>query len=199
MITIKHNLPRVIADISAKKTKLGMVVAKAVNGLAYDIRDQVRRAIPSRFTLRRNWIVQGIRVELATPARLRAKVKSIDPFMARQEYGGEKKGVGGRFRVSGRLSIAIPLPAAQPHKGVLVPKRDQPEGLQRAETFVARSPRGKVILYARFKRGKRKGLRAMYILKPSVRVRPRLGLVATGKAMAKRWPAKMSAVLAGWR
>ena len=56
--------------------------ARALTSVAYAARDDVRKELPGRFTLRRPWVARGITVEPAKKSKPAARVFSRDAFMA---------------------------------------------------------------------------------------------------------------------
>lgn len=83
------------------------------------------------------------------------------------KMGVHERGATIRAKAGGYLTI--PLPAALDSRGVPLRKRARDWD----NTFVARSKRGNLIIFQ--KKG-RKNIRPLYVLKTSVRLRPRLGL-----------------------
>lgn len=102
---------------------------------------------------------QGVKVTGDTLATISAELRAI--FYARvQEYGGTFRG--------GSTLLAIPLPAALDASGreLKAAPRDW------TDTFVAQTRRGNLVIFQR--RGKE--IIPLYVLKPTVTLRPRLGL-----------------------
>lgn len=127
--SIKHNinqvLPQIREQMSAKNMKFA--VAKTLTNLAQESQEQVRREMPRKFTIRRPWVVNGIRIRPAARDRLEAVVYSLDSggrrgFMTRQEFGGVKTPEGGKH-------IAIPLKAVKPNARTIIPQYMKPKSL----------------------------------------------------------------------
>lgn len=185
-ISVKSTLDKLRASLSAfDDDQLPYTVAKALTATAKDAQEAVQAAMPSEFILRRNWIVQGIRVDPARKNNLVATVYSKDPFMGRQEYGGQK------IPMDGGRHIAIPL-AARPNDANIIPSRLLPDNLGRAVYTISRNgnvvpmkgtggtafkmmANGVTYLALRTGAGKA-GLAMMYLLLPSTTVKPRLNL-----------------------
>ncbi|HQT40476.1 MAG TPA: hypothetical protein PK231_13675, partial [Acidocella sp.] len=163
--------------------QLPYTVARALTKTAMQARDEIRAAMPSEFTLRRDWIVNGIDVVMARKDNLEAIVYSRDPFMGRQEYGGEK------IPMDGGKNIAVPL-AARPNKGAIIPASLLPSNLGKAEYTISLKS-GKEIVrkgtggsaFRLISNGKTylalrtaAGLQMMYLLVPMTLVKPRLNL-----------------------
>lgn len=168
-------------------------VAKALTKTAQDVQAAVRGEMPKRFTLRRQWIVQGIRIIPAKKADLTATVYSRDSaFMGRQEYGGTKTPM-----VDGML--AIPLSAVRRTKSNMIQSRDLPKNLKNTLypkgghkggplTAKITTADGKQYL-ARVKRGykgRKDRLEFLYALRPRASVKARLGLHDIGTKTAQQ-------------
>lgn len=105
------------------------------------------KALSSPFTRRRAGTIEG--------------VIAIPHTMAQQEFGGVIRAKNTRY-------LSIPLPAALNPDGT--PRKRSARGWR--NTFVVKGKRGTLVICTR--RGKR--TIPLYVLKPSVRIAPRLGL-----------------------
>lgn len=178
-------------DTIAKAQQFRFAVAKALTATASDVQKEVRKNMPQRFTLRRQWVVQGIRVERATKDNLTATVYSKDPFMGRQEVGGTKTPKYDR-------NLAIPMRAVRRTKSQLINPADLPSNLGKAEFTVKRGKkevarRGaggsvfKLVVNGRtFLCRRRNGqVELLYLLVPSAQVDKRLGLSDDAEKIVK--------------
>ncbi len=182
-IGVKSDIDKLVASLSAfDETQLPYTIALALTRTAQEAREAVTAAMPGEFILRRTWILQGIRIVPAKKDSLVATVYSRDPFMARQEYGGNK------VSMDGGKNIAVPL-AARPDPRALIPEELLPVNLGRAEYTISKNgnlvtkkgtggaafrivSNGKTFLALRTAAG----LKMMYLLVPSAHITPRLNL-----------------------
>lgn len=174
MISVESDLAKAIAQLRtlAELKQVKFAAAKALTQVAYEVQREVRKNMPSRFTLRRNWIVNGIQVERATKDNLTATVFSRDGFMGLQEFGGSKD--------PRKRYLAIPTAAVRRTKADMIARSDRPQNLgDRAEVIEYNGHK-----WLALKKG-RKGksgnqLRLLYLLIPRAQLHERLGLRADG-------------------
>ncbi|MDE8343757.1 MAG: hypothetical protein POG24_08055 [Acidocella sp.] len=192
-IGVKSDIEKLVASLSAFDEKqLPYTVSRAINMTLLDAQQQVQLRMPGEFILRRTWIVKGIKVVFSHKTNLVGMIFSRDPFMARQEYGGNK------IPMDGGKNIAVPL-AARPNASSLIPKALLPANLGKASyTISLKSGKevarkgiagtafrlvsnGKTYLALRTAAG----LQMMYLLVPSTTVKPRLNLGEITQAVVK--------------
>lgn len=225
-IKMTHNFDRAFANVNARIRQINYATAAALTQTAKDVQTVVKAKMPQAFTLRRQWIVGGIRIVPAdkNAARIVAKVFSIDgpKYMGRQETGGIKTGMGGgSFIGTGRNRLAVPGPGARSSKTALVRRADLPSALGKwvpgtskrsrkagvgnvvKGAFIVGAGPGKKPRTTRYGhqmlavKTARRGFKIMYYLEPSAHMRPRLQLVSTGKAiMFARFPSTFARILA---
>ena len=165
-------------------TQLPYTVARALTMTAQDAQKAVQARMPSEFILRRDWIVKGIRVVPARKDNLVAMVYSIDPFMGRQEYGGQK------IPMDGGRNLAIPLSGARPSDSDIIPSALLPGNLGKAQYTISKKSGKEVTMkgtggeaFRLVSNGRTYlmlraagVLKVMYLLTPSAEVNPRLNL-----------------------
>lgn len=192
-ISVTHDVERAARQLDAlSASQLPFATARALTMTAADAQKQVRAEMPGKFNIRRAWVLQGVRTERATKQNLTAWVYHKDEYMPRQETGGVKVGKagGGNFSANdlpqkpgqrrgvsvGR--IAVPTSNVLRNKREIIRKSELPQGLGR-KAFTIEAGNGTSLLVRRFAKGKRAGLRVMYVLKRSTRVQPRWGFTDT--------------------
>lgn len=193
-----------------QREQVPFAAARALTMTAQDIQDAERATMAVKFTLRRQWVVQGIRIK---PARKQdwpasyAVVYSRDAFMNIQERGGVKVAIGSRvFDYHGML--AIPLDARRSKTDVVL-KKDWPANLINPFVLTARDGRkylavrdlagnkGKQRRVGTGARGTWSGTRLMYTLIDRETLKPRLGLQELGRKVAPiRFPINFANALA---
>lgn len=186
---IGHAINKLKTVAEAKQFRFS--VAKALTTTAAEVQKEVRKNMPQRFTLRRQWVVNGIRIERATKDNLTATVYSKDVFMGRQEVGGTKAPKYDQH-------LAIPMRAVRRYKSQLINPADLPSNLGKAEFSVKRGKkevtrRGaggsvfKLVSNGRtFLCRRRNGqVELLYMLVPRAHVGKRLGLGDDAQKVAR--------------
>jgi len=178
-LSVSTDIEKAIAKLKSitEAQQLKFAVAKALTKTAYDVQAEVRKNMPNRFILRRQWIVQGIRVEKATKAKLEAVVYSRDKFMGIQETGGPRSPL--------RNYIAIPTSMVKRTKTDLIAKSDRPKALgDKAEIIEMNGHKWLALKKAR-KGANGQRLKLLYLLVPRTQMKERLGLGKDGMKMAR--------------
>lgn len=179
MISVESDLRRAIEQLKslAALQQVQFATARALTLTAVEVQRQVRAEMPARFTLRRQWIVNGIRVEKATKQKLEALVFSRDDFMGLQEFGGTKD--------PRKRFLAIPTRAVRRTKSDIVAKRDRPQNLgDRVEVIEYKG--NKWLALKRSRTGNSGNqLRLLYLLVPRAQLHERLGLREIGNRVTR--------------
>ena len=157
--------------------------SRALNGVAFAIRKELIRDLPSTFTIRNTWTKRGMRVNMATKTKLYAEVGSTRPYMKAQAEGGDRpKGPG---------LVGIPLEARKPKtKKVHLPSKWPRQLLKKRNAkLIPATVRGDqkaaVVLFRRSKTAK---WRAWWLLVPRVRLHKRWNLDGTAQQIThKEW------------
>lgn len=110
------------------RDQLPFATSRAINSTAYDARDEIRKGIDERFTIRRRWVVNAIQIPRggrATKRKLEAVVL-IDhrrKFLFKFEEGGTKRGTPD-------MPIAIPTEHIRPVPTKVPPQALYPKNLR---------------------------------------------------------------------
>ena len=160
-----------------EKQQFAFATAKALTATAVQVQGELKRNMPGRFTLRRDWIVKGIRIRPATKGNLQAFVYSRDRFMGRQETGGEKSPL--------RNYLAIPTGIVKRTPKDLVKKFDRPAALGDRASVVEVNGNKYLALKKPRKGANGQKLRLMYLLVPRAQIKERLGLGKDGMRVAR--------------
>ena len=146
-----------------KQTMFG--TALGLTNTAKDGQKAVVEELKKTFTLRGTWYQQnmrhGIKVVPATKARLEAVIGTNADWLEPHETGRDKTARGG--------NVAVPTENVRRNKRMIIPRGQRPRGLG-AKVFVLQTKNGPV-LAQRISRGKNAGIRILYGLERSVRIR----------------------------
>jgi hypothetical protein len=190
-VSVQTDIEKALAKLAtiAEAQQFRFSVARALTMTAAEVQQEVRRNMPSRFTIRRQWVVQGIRMERATKDNLTARIFSRDDFMGLQEYGGDKHPRGRMLAVPTRMVRRTP-------KG-LVAKRDKPRALgDKVEEITYKGNQWLALKKPRAGRGGN-DMRLMYLLIPRADIDERLGLRKDAERIARlRFPENLQVALA---
>ena len=180
-LNVSSNFNKIAAQLRDQARKqIPFVLAKTLTDLAKEVQLEVRKEIPKRFTLRRKWVVNGIRIQSASKRKLEAVVYSKDLFMGKQETGGIKHpGETKVWRVGNKIAIPTPFAKGGTKSGV-VPKRNWPENL--VNPFQIHAKDGRHYLAIR-RHGK---LVIMYVLEGKITMKDRLGMQVIGQRVVDR-------------
>jgi hypothetical protein len=167
-IRVHSDVARFTAGMDdAANRQIPFALARALTLTAKDAQDDVRAGLAAKFTLRNTWVSRGIRITPATKANPVAIVGSLEPFMAKQETGGDKKARGGHRLTPPKVKSTSVTPKSRRATAV----RNKPR------VFVNMTKTGPAILYRVTE--ERDSVIVLYWLNRGVKVKPRFGFKGT--------------------
>ena len=169
-MNIQSNIKQAAAKLQSitDAKQLPFAIARALTVTARDVQDEVRNNLTQRFTLRNNWVRQGIQIQRATKQNLESMVFSRDAFMGLQELGGAKSPLGNY--------LAVPTSLVRRTPKDMIRKADRPKSLGDKVEIIEFRGR-KWLALKRSRKGRNKNdLRLMYLLVPRADIEPRLKL-----------------------
>lgn len=162
--------------------QMPFATSRALNSLAFDVRDKVRGSMPQNFTIRRQWVVNQMQVKKrASKADLEAIVGTSEPgkFLAKHEEGGTRTALG-RY-------IAIPTRAVKRTKTDQIRKSDRPASLGSKASVIDYNGNKWLALNKsrKWAQGSASKTRLLYLLKPRTQIDERLQLHEQGQSVVK--------------
>lgn len=175
-----RDLDRMARDLSTSRGQIPFAASKALNSLAFDVRDKVRGSMPQNFTIRRRWVINQMQVKQRADKRnLEAVVGTSDAgkFLAKHEEGGTRSALG-RY-------IAIPTRAVKRTKTAQIRKSDRPSSLGSKATVVDYNGNKWLALNKsrNWSQSSPSRSRLLYLLKPRTQIDERLQLHEQGQAV----------------
>lgn len=173
----------VTIDLDAFGRKLNQIpfaTALTLTRVAQDAQLEVRRQLRSRFVLRNDWVQKGILFTIARRDKLESSVYSRDDFMVLHETGGVKKPRG--------KSVAVPLDVRVNKRGIITQGNRPRALLSKPNTFRKKIGRIDGIWQRLGKRTAKKtgrALRLLFVFKPSVPIRRRMGFADTVRRVVR--------------
>lgn len=176
--TTARDLARALGDLTARE--IPFVSAVTLTRVAQRAASYQRSAMQRSFDVRSQRVLKGIRIRSASKRdwpNQSAQVGTLDEFIAQHELGGEKRPRKGAKRIAVPVRQVVPKGA-----GGGITRAKRPRALRQAGkvTEVEQALRG------RKGRGKKAPLRAFYWLRPSVRLKPRLGMRSNVRHVLER-------------
>lgn len=179
--------------------QMPFAVATAINRTALDFQKAEREGLQERFTIRRSWVLQGVKInrgDFATKTNLEARIH-VDPardFLVKFEEGETKRPISGS-------RLAVPDEARRTKKGV-VSKTQRPRALKfvkhgegvkavvyrgQKRTFMILRPGGQGEIYQRYGRRGRGGgsARRLFIFTPEAETPETLEFEATAERVVQ--------------
>jgi hypothetical protein len=194
MITVRLQAKNLIEELEILGNKhIPFAMARALTWVAIDSQKQIVREMPLHFIIRSNRVLKGIRTTPASKQTMTSSVGSIDDFMELQQTGGIKKPKGTAHNVSTpqgiRSSIKELIPKSKKPPsiaGKISKRKEEGKKARKKEPFWLRSE-GDSFLMTRFGTNK-KDIKALYIMKKTVKLKPIFGLDKTVyKVVKQRW------------
>lgn len=204
MVTLDVDFTDALRHLTdVQRRQVPFATSLALNRTADEVIHRGRQLIDQRFTVRRDWVKKGFRVDRSTRSKLEARVYHKDPFMWLQEHGGEKE------PASGKQMVAAPIGARPTPQTITTPGRWPGALIQRHKAFtirkgdtsylfqrLGRTKRGKIRknrLSRLPQQGRDPALRLMYVMKPEVDVPARWGFLDEAQRLINaRWPLNFS-------
>lgn len=168
--------------LANSRGQMPFATSRALNSLAFDVRDKVRGSMPQNFTIRRQWVVNQMQVKKrASKADLEAIVGTSEPgrFLAKHEEGGTRTALG-RY-------IAIPTRAVKRTKTDQIRKSDRPASLGSKASVIDYNGNKWLALNKsrKWAKGSASKTRLLYLLKPRTQIDERLQLHEQGQSVVR--------------
>lgn len=186
MITVQVDTAPITAALnSIHEDQVPFAASLALNNTAKGAQAAIREGIQQRFTIRRDWVLEQIKIPKFSTKRddpMSVMITTTQPgdFLDKFEAGGTKKPRLG-------VNVAVPI-MARPSRGQIVPDNLRPKRLNLHEqghrivgdqrTFLIELRNGKRGIFQRVGPG-RDGIRLLYWLTPSVPIPASLRMVRT--------------------
>lgn len=186
MVTISvdtRDLDKLRRFVAESRGQMPFATSRALNSLAFDVRDKVRGSMPENFTIRRRWVVNQLQVkQRADKRQLEAVVGTSDAakFLAKHEEGGTRTALG-RY-------VAIPTRAVKRTKTDQIRKSDRPASLGSKASVVDYNGNKWLALNKsrKWAQGSASKTRLLYLLKPRTQIDERLELHEQGQYIIKQ-------------
>ena len=186
MVTISvdtRDLDKLRRFVAESRGQMPYATSRALNSLAFDVRDKVRGSMPQNFTIRRRWVVNQLQVkQRANKRQLEAVVGTSDAakFLAKHEEGGTRTALG-RY-------VAIPTRAVKRTKTDQIRKSDRPASLGTKASVVDYNGNKWLALNKsrKWAQGSASKTRLLYLLKPRTQIDERLELHEQGQYIIKQ-------------
>ena len=186
MVTISvdtRDLDKLRRFVAESRGQMPYATSRALNSLAFDVRDKVRGSMPQNFTIRRRWVVNQLQVkQRADKRQLEAVVGTSDAgkFLAKHEEGGTRTALG-RY-------VAIPTRAVKRTKTDQIRKSDRPASLGTKASVVDYNGNKWLALNKsrKWAQGSASKTRLLYLLKPRTQIDERLELHEQGQYIIKQ-------------
>lgn len=166
----------------------------AINTTAKEFQREQREGLKDRFTIRRRWVLTGIKInrgDFATKRKLVARIH-VDPardFLTKFEEGGIKRPTGTRLAIPHAVRRTATGVVSRSFRPRALRFREVGGGMAKGEkrTFLVRAPGGRGAILQRFGRRGRGGgsTRVLYTFAPAARIDPILEFEETGARVVR--------------
>jgi hypothetical protein len=163
-----------VPDLQGARERTEFEIVRALTRTARDVAGIVKDDLPRRFTLRRQWVVKGIRFDAASKANPVARVFSIDPYMLKQEEGES-------YTPSGQ-HVAIPVDVRQNPRSAIPPGMLPRNALNRRDVFKSVLKGSGPAIVQR----KKDGIKILYLLRGQKVTKPRWGFAETAESVVEK-------------
>lgn len=157
-----------VPELTPVRDGIAFEVIRALTRTARDAAAQVKREMPRRFILRRDWVLKGIRFDAANRGSPVSRVYSVDPYMTKQEEGEEYSPSGAH--------VAIPA-GVRRSKADGIPLSMFPRMLKARQDIFKAEIRGRGG-WGLFQNEK-EGIKLLYLLRPRKTTKPRWDFAVT--------------------
>lgn len=180
---IDVDLSRAMAKLSAVETvQVPFAASRAINDTLVEAQKALRAEFRNTFTLRRAAFIdrEGAKITFSKKDNLTGSIGITEraAFLAKQVYGGERPKKGAK--------IAIPLEGARRGKTGLVQASQRPRAVLAKGAFIRGSRSEASAIMQAIGRGKRKTLKALWLLVPRAFIRKTVPYHATVQDVARR-------------
>jgi hypothetical protein len=161
-------------DLKEARNRTEFEIVRALTRTARDVAGKIKDDLPRKFTLRRQWVVKGIRFDAASKANPVAHVYSIDPYMLKQEKGES-------YSPSGQ-HVAIPVDVRRNPRSSIPPGMLPRNALNRRDVFKSVLRGGGPAIVQR----KKDGIKILYLLRGKKVTKPRWGFSETAELVVEK-------------
>jgi len=171
-ITVKVDSRPALKIFGRLAGQMNFTMARTLTDMAQAGQQEVRASLPGKFTLRNNWVSNGIRVRAARKNALSASVYTLDDFMALQESGGMKQPRGHGIALRGQ-DLGVPI-------SKILRGRNRPRAKRQLKSVFVLGQGDQRMIAQRAGRQ----LKILFRLVPKARVKARLDMVETVQRQA---------------
>ncbi len=174
------------------RDQIPFATSKAINDTAKGIQAEQRKGMKKRFTIRRAYVLQGVKINKFSKKRDLEAIIEIDPtraFLFKFEEGGTTRPRGTRFAVpdevrrgkTGVVSRVMRPSRLEFKRWGSGPRAEVHRGKRR--TFMVRTPDGQGGVFQRFGRRKSTKLRMLFSFTPKAEIEPTLEFELTAQTV----------------